>query len=98
LLAEVQSAESKIAAWEPRQIPYEHPKEYDPITLDTPWCSGAALSCGAPPSRASAASSRASSCTARTWTFRGGCAPRGWRLGYRPRLGVVHRTIATLRR
>ena len=25
-----------------RQIPYEHPKAYDPVTLDTPWVSGAA--------------------------------------------------------
>src|SRR4029079_19081255 len=32
-----------IAAWEMRQIPYEHPKEYAPVTLDTPWASGAAL-------------------------------------------------------
>jgi GT2 family glycosyltransferase len=31
-----------VAAWELRQIPYEHPKAYDPVTLDTPWVSGAA--------------------------------------------------------
>ena len=32
-----------IGAWELRQIPYEHPKIYDPVSLDTPWASGAAL-------------------------------------------------------
>src|SRR3989454_153370 len=28
-------------AWEARQRPYEHPKFYDPVTLDTEWVSGA---------------------------------------------------------
>jgi GT2 family glycosyltransferase len=27
--------------WEPRQFPYEHPKYYDPLTLETIWSSGA---------------------------------------------------------
>lgn len=31
-----------VAAWELRQLPYEHPKAYDPVTLDVPWVSGAA--------------------------------------------------------
>ena len=31
-----------VAAWEMRQIPYEHPKAYDPVTLATGWVSGAA--------------------------------------------------------
>ena len=31
------------AAWEMRQIPYEHPKLYDPVTLTTEWVSGAAV-------------------------------------------------------
>jgi len=30
-----------FAAWEPRQEPYEHPKVYDPVTLETEWVSGA---------------------------------------------------------
>ena len=34
--------DAKVAAWEMRQVPYEHPKAYDPATLDTPWASGAA--------------------------------------------------------
>jgi GT2 family glycosyltransferase len=36
------SDDARVAAWELRQIPYEHPKAYDPVTLDVPWVSGAA--------------------------------------------------------
>lgn len=32
-----------VVAWEMRQIPYEHPKIYDPASMETPWASGAAL-------------------------------------------------------
>lgn len=35
--------ESSVASWEARQIPYEHPKYYDPITLETAWSSAACL-------------------------------------------------------
>jgi GT2 family glycosyltransferase len=31
-----------VAAWELRQVPYEHPKDYNPITQETMWLSGAA--------------------------------------------------------
>ena len=31
-----------IAAWELRQVPYEHPKDYNPVTQETLWLSGAA--------------------------------------------------------
>ncbi|MCP4346746.1 MAG: glycosyltransferase family 2 protein [Desulfobacterales bacterium] len=34
--------DDKGCAWELRQIPYEHPKIYDPVTLETPWVSCAA--------------------------------------------------------
>lgn len=30
-----------VAVWELRQKPYEHPKFYDPVTLETAWCSAA---------------------------------------------------------
>lgn len=30
-----------VAAWEARQLPYEHPKVYDAVTLEAPWVSGA---------------------------------------------------------
>lgn len=35
--------DSMVAAWEMRQIPFEHPKAYHPVTLDTEWVSGAAV-------------------------------------------------------
>jgi GT2 family glycosyltransferase len=34
---------NKIASWELRQIPYEHPKYYDPVTLETNWSSHACV-------------------------------------------------------
>ena len=92
LLAEAQDADPKIAAWEPRQIPYEHPKDYDPVTLDTGWCSGAALLLRR------AAFESVEGFESRffmygedvdlSWRLRA----KGWRLAYRPQLGVVHRT------
>ena len=35
--------DARVAAWEARQLPYEHPKDYDPVSGDTPWCSGACV-------------------------------------------------------
>ena len=43
LLAEAARSPEDVAAWEPRQTPYEHPKAYDPVSLEPPWCSAAAL-------------------------------------------------------
>lgn len=37
-----QSGDS-FAGFELRQFPYEHPKYYDPVTLETDWCSGACM-------------------------------------------------------
>jgi GT2 family glycosyltransferase len=34
---------SKVAAWECRQKPYEHPKDYHPVTGETAWCSSACV-------------------------------------------------------
>ncbi len=43
-LAEKALASSiETAAWEARQVPYEHPKIYNPVTMETSWASGAAL-------------------------------------------------------
>lgn len=39
----LEEAEDDIGAWELRQIPYEHPKVYNPVTRETDWCSGAAF-------------------------------------------------------
>ncbi len=84
--------DERVGAWEMRQIPYEHPKEYDPVTLDTPWTSGAALLL-----RRSAFDS-VSGFEPRifmygedvdlSWRLRA----RGWRVTYRPRTAVVHLT------
>ena len=32
-----------VASWEFRQVPYEHPKYYDPVTLETNWSSHACV-------------------------------------------------------
>ncbi|MCU7835168.1 MAG: glycosyltransferase [gamma proteobacterium symbiont of Taylorina sp.] len=34
---------SDVSAWEPRLSPYEHPKTYDPITLETSWFTNTAV-------------------------------------------------------
>ncbi len=91
----VQSASEdpgNIGAWELRQIPYEHPKGYDPVSLDTPWASGAALLL-----RRSAFEALGGfeprifmygEDVDLSWRLRA----KGWRVVYRPRLAVVHRT------
>lgn len=37
------SAPADVAAWECRQKPFEHPKDYDPATGETRWCSSACV-------------------------------------------------------
>lgn len=41
LAAEIEKSDEKVAIFELRQKPYEHPKYYDPITQYTTWASGA---------------------------------------------------------
>ena len=43
LVREVERSGKDVAMWELRQFPYEHPKLYDPVTMDAMWCSGAAF-------------------------------------------------------
>ena len=81
-----------IGAWELRQIPYEHPKTYDPVTLDTVWASGAALlvrrkafdEIGGFEPRIFMYGEDVDL----SWRLRA----KGWRVVYRPQLAVVHRT------
>lgn len=40
---EIRSSPSEWGAFELRQFPYEHPKYYNPVTMETSWASGAAL-------------------------------------------------------
>lgn len=37
------SGQEEVASWELRQMPYEHPKYYDPVTLETNWSSHACI-------------------------------------------------------
>jgi GT2 family glycosyltransferase len=81
-----------VAAWELRQIPYEHPKSYDPVTLETAWVSGAATLVRR------AAFDAVEGFEPRifmygedvdlSWRLRA----RGWRLTYQPCCACVHRT------
>lgn len=86
---------ANVAAWEMRQIPYEHPKDYDPVTLDTEWCSGAAVLLRTQALRAEGGFEPRIFMYGEdvdlSWRLR--CA--GWRLRYLPRCAVVHRTYST---
>lgn len=82
----------EVAAWEMRQIPYEHPKSYDPVTLETSWVSGAATLL-----RRSAFAAVGGfephifmygEDVDLSWRLRAA----GMRLLYQPRFAVVHRT------
>ncbi len=92
LVATAAADDAKVAAWEMRQVPYEHPKAYDPATLDTPWASGAATLF-----RREAYASVGGFDEAifmygedvdLSWRLRA----RGWRITYQPTCAVVHRT------
>lgn len=39
----VSDKERRVASWECRQKPYEHPKYYDPVTMETAWSSHACI-------------------------------------------------------
>ena len=43
LLATAQQDAANVAAWECRQKPYEHPKDYHPVSGETAWCSSACV-------------------------------------------------------
>jgi GT2 family glycosyltransferase len=92
LLDAAHASPDNVAAWEMRQVPFEHPKAYDPATLDTPWVSGAAMLLrraafddvgGFDPRLFMYAED-----VDLSWRLRA----RGWRLTYQPRAAVVHRT------
>ncbi len=92
LVASATAAPADVAAWELRQVPYEHPKAYDPVTLETPWASGAALLV-----RRSAFEAVGGfdprifmygEDVDLSWRLRAA----GWRVLYQPKLAVVHET------
>jgi len=84
--------DEQVAAWEMRQIPYEHPKAYDPVTLDVPWVSGAATLFRRAAYDAVDGFDDAIFMYGEdvdlSWRLRA----RGFRLTYQPRCAVVHRT------
>jgi GT2 family glycosyltransferase len=92
LVASAQSSADDVAAWELRQIPYEHPKAYDPVTLETPWASAAAClyrrtayeAVGGFEPRIFMYGEDVDL----SWRLRAA----GWRLLYQPKIGVVHHT------
>ncbi len=92
LVATAQADDAGVAAWEMRQIPYEHPKAYDPATLDVPWVSGAATLFRREAFEAVGGFDEAIFMYGEdvdlSWRLRA----RGWRLTYQPRCAVVHRT------
>ena len=95
LLCETARADSQeVAAWEMRQIPYEHPKDYDPVTQETEWVSGAAVLLRTSAARAVGGFEPKifmyGEDVELSWRLR--CA--GFRLRYVPRAAVVHHTYA----
>ena len=43
MIATAEEEVANVAAWECRQKPYEHPKDYHPVTGETAWCSSACV-------------------------------------------------------
>lgn len=43
LADDIAASPEDVALWELRQFPYEHPKLYDPLTMEQKWSSGAAF-------------------------------------------------------
>lgn len=41
LMKAVDNSDDSIGLWEARQFPYEHPKIYNPVSMETSWSSGA---------------------------------------------------------
>jgi GT2 family glycosyltransferase len=95
LLAAAEDDAPAAAAWGMRQIPYEHPKAYDPVTMETPWASGAATLYRRSAFEAAGGFDPAIFLYGEdvdlSWRLRA----RGLRLRYVPRAAVVHRTYAT---
>ncbi|MCZ2441630.1 MAG: glycosyltransferase family 2 protein [Burkholderiales bacterium] len=92
LLAIARADDLQIAAWEMRQIPYEHPKDYDPVTGETGWVSGAAVLLRTRALREVGGFEPRffMYCEDVDLSWRLRCA--GWRLRYLPQCAVVHRT------
>ena len=95
ILAAAGSDAPEVAAWEMRQIPYEHPKASDPVTLETSWTSGAATLYRRAAFDAAGGFDAAIFLYGEdvdlSWRLRA----RGMKLRYLPRAAIVHRAYAT---
>lgn len=85
-------SDNKACAWELRQIPYEHPKIYDPVTLATPWvsCAGC-LFRRVSLDQANGFDSRIfmyAEDVDLSWRLRS----KGWKLRYIPSSSIIHNT------
>ncbi|HLX24200.1 MAG TPA: glycosyltransferase [Usitatibacter sp.] len=92
LLDTAAAAPENIAAWELRQIPYEHPKAYDPVTLDVPWASGAAILVRRKAYEDVGGFEPKIFMYGEDVDFSWRLRAKGWRVVYQPHLAVVHRT------
>ncbi len=92
LVASAAAAPVDVAAWELRQVPYEHPKSYDPVSLDTPWASGAALLLRRKAFEAIGGFEPRIFMYGEDVDFSWRLRAKGWRVVYQPRFAVVHRT------
>lgn len=81
-----------VVVWEMRQIPYEHPKIYDPASMETPWASGAALLVRASAFKAVGGFEPRIFMYGEdvdlSWKIRA----RGWKIHYVAKAAVVHET------
>ena len=94
LIATAEADRDDVAVWELRQIPYEHPKAYDPVTLDSPWASGAAMLVRRKAFDAVGGFEPRIFMYGEDVDFSWRLRAKGWRVVYQPKLAVVHRTYA----
>ena len=92
LLDAAAAAPADVAVWELRQIPYEHPKAYDPVTLEAPWASGAAMLVRREAFDAVGGFEPRIFMYGEDVDFSWRLRAKGWRILYQPKLAVVHRT------
>ena len=95
LYASAAGDDDDVAAWEARQLPYEHPKVYDAVTLEVPWFSGACTLIRRDAFRAVGGFDPGFFLYCEdvdlSWRLRAA----GWRLRYVPRATVWHYSYAT---
>jgi GT2 family glycosyltransferase len=92
LLDRAQGDAPDVGAWELRQIPYEHPKAYDPVTLETAWASGAAMFVRRAAFEGVGGFEPRIFMYGEDVDFSWRLRAKGWRILYQPKIAVVHHT------